>query len=410
MNGIDILIGIVSIIFGYILGAILPAYLIGRLKGFDIREEGTKNPGTTNAFKVLGLKLAIPIAIYDTLKGLLAMLIAFGLGANFIFMQFSGIAVIVGHVFPFYLRFRGGQGVATAAGLLLYYLVVYFTASLATFLQLLIVIGLLIIVMAIFLYISKSGSLLSPILFPMLGYSVFVIFPTSGYNLFFVLILIHIATIGMYKVITEKKLVIKDEIFLSSWWRVAIRPATLLFLVFYFVFGPIIGISLIGIVALCFLFLDLSRFVSKQSQELLTVKVKSIFRKGEEKKLSSMTIFLFSTFIMIFVFGQMLSSIVIAVTTLLFLVFGDMFAKIFGLAYGRHKFLDKSIEGTLAYIGVIIMCCYILFTSLEISLPVLIVGAVAAPFIEILPLGMNDNFTVPIISGTIMAVAVFFGL
>ncbi|MHA2121092.1 MAG: hypothetical protein ACW990_07805, partial [Promethearchaeota archaeon] len=132
--------------------------------------------------------------------------------------------------------------------------------------------------------------------------------------------------------------------------------------------------------------------------------------KGEEKKLSSMTIFLFSTFIMIFVFGQMLSSIVIAVTTLLFLVFGDMFAKIFGLAYGRHKFLDKSIEGTLAYIGVIIMCCYILFTSLEISLPVLIVGAVAAPFIEILPLGMNDNFTVPIISGTIMAVAVFFGL
>jgi glycerol-3-phosphate acyltransferase PlsY len=87
-----------------------------------------------------------------------------------------------------------------------------------------------------------------------------------------------------------------------------------------------------------------------------------------------------------------------------------MFAKIFGLAYGRHKFLDKSIEGTLAYIGVIIMCCYILFTSLEISLPVLIVGAVAAPFIEILPLGMNDNFTVPIISGTIMAVAVFFGL
>ncbi|MHA2183405.1 MAG: hypothetical protein ACXAAI_00290, partial [Promethearchaeota archaeon] len=171
-----------------------------------------------------------------------------------------------------------------------------------------------------------------------------------------------------------------------------------------------IGISLIGIVALCFLFLDLSRFVSKQSQELFTVKVKSIFRKGEEKKLSSMTIFLFSTFIMIFVFGQMLSSVEIAVTTLVFLVFGDMFAKIFGLAYGRHKFLDKSLEGTLAYIGVIIMCCYILFTSLDIPLPVLIVGAVAAPFIEILPLGMNDNFTVPIISGTIMAVAVFFGL
>ncbi|MHA1884414.1 MAG: glycerol-3-phosphate acyltransferase [Promethearchaeota archaeon] len=410
MNFVEIIIGIGSILIGYGLGAILPAYLIGRVKGIDIREEGTKNPGTTNAFKVLGLKLAIPTAIYDTLKGLLAMLIAYSMNAHFIFIQFSGIAAILGHLFPFYLKFRGGQGVATAAGMLLYYFVAYLSVSLATSLQLLIVLVLLIIVMSIFLYISKSGSLLSPILFPMLGYSVFAIFPTSGYNLFFVIILIHIATIGMFKVITEKKLVITDEVFLSSWWRVAIRPATLLFLVFYFFFGPVIGISLIGIVALCFLFLDLSRFVSKQSQELFTVKVKSIFRKGEEKKLSSMTIFLFSTFIMIFVFGQMLSSVEIAVTTLVFLVFGDMFAKIFGLAYGRHKFLDKSLEGTLAYIGVIIMCCYILFTSLDIPLPVLIVGAVAAPFIEILPLGMNDNFTVPIISGTIMAVAVFFGL
>jgi glycerol-3-phosphate acyltransferase PlsY len=410
MNFVEIIIGIGSILIGYGLGAILPAYLIGRVKGIDIREEGTKNPGTTNAFKVLGLKLAIPTAIYDTLKGLLAMLIAYSMNAHFIFIQFSGIAAILGHLFPFYLKFRGGQGVATAAGMLLYYFVAYLSVSLATSLQLLIVLVLLIIVMSIFLYISKSGSLLSPILFPMLGYSVFAIFPTSGYNLFFVIILIYIATIGMFKVITEKKLVITDEVFLSSWWRVAIRPATLLFLVFYFFFGPVIGISLIGIVALCFLFLDLSRFVSKQSQELFTVKVKSIFRKGEEKKLSSMTIFLFSTFIMIFVFGQMLSSVEIAVTTLVFLVFGDMFAKIFGLAYGRHKFLDKSLEGTLAYIGVIIMCCYILFTSLDIPLPVLIVGAVAAPFIEILPLGMNDNFTVPIISGTIMAVAVFFGL
>ncbi|MHA2399840.1 MAG: glycerol-3-phosphate acyltransferase [Promethearchaeota archaeon] len=356
MNFVEIIIGIGSILIGYGLGAILPAYLIGRVKGIDIREEGTKNPGTTNAFKVLGLKLAIPTAIYDTLKGLLAMLIAYSMNAHFIFIQFSGIAAILGHLFPFYLKFRGGQGVATAAGMLLYYFVAYLSVSLATSLQLLIVLVLLIIVMSIFLYISKSGSLLSPILFPMLGYSVFAIFPTSGYNLFFVIILIHIATIGMFKVITEKKLVITDEVFLSSWWRVAIRPATLLFLVFYFFFGPVIGISLIGIVALCFLFLDLSRFVSKQSQELFTVKVKSIFRKGEEKKLSSMTIFLFSTFIMIFVFGQMLSSVEIAVTTLVFLVFGDMFAKIFGLAYGRHKFLDKSLEGTLAYIGVIIMC------------------------------------------------------
>ena len=145
----------------------------------------------------------------------------------------------------------------------------------------------------------------------------------------------------------------------------------------------------------------------KQTQELLTVKVKSIFRKAEEKKFSSMTIFLISTFILVFIYGQF--DIAIAITTLVFLVFGDMFAKIFGLAYGRHKLFGKSVEGTLAYIGAVIICSYILYTSIDISLPVLIVGAVAAPFAEVLPLGMNDNFTVPILSGAVMtAVKIFF--
>jgi glycerol-3-phosphate acyltransferase PlsY len=410
MNVFDILIGILSIIIGYFLGGILPAFIFGKFKGIDIREEGTKNAGTSNAFKVLGLKYAIPTALYDTFKGLIAMLIAFSLGADHIFIQISGLAAILGHVFPFYLQFKGGQGNATATGILLYYLVVYFTISLETFFRIFLVITLLIILLIIFTYVSKSGSLMPVVLFPLLGYSVFTIFPTSGFNLFFVIILIHIGTIGMYKVITERKLVITDERFLSSWWRVAIRPATLLFLVFYFVFSPTVAIILIGIVTLCFVFLDLSRFLSKQTQELLTVKVKTIFRKGEEKKFSSMTIFLISTFIMVFIFGAMLNQIEIAITTLVFLVFGDMFAKIFGLAYGRHKLFGKSVEGTLAYCGAVIICCYILYTSLDISLPVLIIGAVAAPFAELLPLGMNDNFTVPIISGTIMTVAVFFGL
>jgi glycerol-3-phosphate acyltransferase PlsY len=404
MSLFEILMGILSIIIGYVIGAVLPAYLFGRWKGIDIREEGTKNAGTSNAFKVLGLAYAIPTALYDTLKGLLAILIAFYLRTDFIFMQIAGLAAIIGHIFPFYLRFRGGQGVATAMGMLLYYLVNYLLRDLAIFYVLIY----LIILVAIFTYISKAGSLLPVILFPLLGYSVFKIYPTSGFNIFFAILLVHIATIGMYKVITEKKLVITDEEFLSSWWRVAIRPASLLFLVFYFIFSPTIGVILIGSVTLCFIFLDLSRFLSKQTQELLTVKVKAIFRKSEQRKFSSMTIFLISTFIMVFIFSQLMA-IEIAIITLVFLVFGDLFAKIFGLAYGRHKiFNNKTLEGTLAYIGAIIVCCYILYTSIDIALPVLLVGAIAAPLAEALPLGMNDNFTVPIISGTAMYAVLFF--
>jgi len=399
LDVIDVLIGILSIIIGYILGSILPAYFFGKLKGIDVREEGTRNPGTSNAFKVLGLTYAIPTALYDTLKGLLAILIAYFLGANFIFMQVCGLIAIVGHVFPFYLRFRGGQGNATATGILLFYLVNYLTFGF----QLFYVVIFLLILVAIFTYISKAGSLLPMVLFPLLGFSVFVLYPTSGFNLFFVIVLIHIASIGMYKVITEKKLVITDEAFLASWWRVAIRPVSLLFLIFYFI-DIQLGLSVIGIVCLCFIGLDIFRFLNKRTNVLLTEKTTAIFRKGEEKRFSSMTIFLISTFLILLFF-----EIEIAITSLIFLVFGDMFAKVFGLAYGRHKLFEKTLEGSLANIGAIIIFGYMLFFTLDIPLILLISGGIAAVLIEALPIGINDNFTIPIISGAVMtAVKIFF--
>jgi glycerol-3-phosphate acyltransferase PlsY len=399
MNLVELFLSILSIILGYLLGAILPAFIFGKLKGIDVREEGTRNPGTTNAFKVLGLPYAIPTALYDTLKGLLAMLVAFSLNVNPIIWQLSGLMAIVGHVFPFYLKFRGGQGNATATGLLLFYLVNYLTASFELFHVLL----LLLVLVIIFTYISKAGSLLPVILFPLLGYSVFIIYPTSEFNIFFVLILVHIAIIGMYKVITEKKLVITDETFLSSWWRVAIRPLSLLFLIFVFI-DRNLGLYVIGIVSLFFIALDLFRFLHKRTNVLLTEKVKAIFRKGEERRFSTMTLFLISTFLTVLFF-----ELEIAITALSFLVFGDMFAKIFGLAYGRHRIFEKTLEGTLAYIGVVIALGYILNTSLDIPLIVLISGGVAAPLLELLPIGINDNFTVPIISGAVMsAVKIFF--
>ena len=95
MEIVELFLSILSVIIGYLLGAILPAFLFGKLKGIDVREEGTKNPGTTNAFKVLGLPYAILTALYDTLKGLLAMMVAFSLGVNPIFWQISGLMAIV---------------------------------------------------------------------------------------------------------------------------------------------------------------------------------------------------------------------------------------------------------------------------------------------------------------------------
>ncbi|MHA1823369.1 MAG: hypothetical protein ACTSXM_05865, partial [Promethearchaeota archaeon] len=94
----------------------------------------------------------------------------------------------------------------------------------------------------------------------------------------------------------------------------------------------------------------------------------------------------------------------------IFLIFGDIFRKIFGLGFGHRKLLDKTVEGTLAYVGCVCLCGYLLYTLLGISPVILIFGGIAAPITELLSIEMNDNFTVPIISGAVMYAAMLAGL
>jgi glycerol-3-phosphate acyltransferase PlsY len=402
MNFLDILIGILGIIIGYLLGTINPSYFLGRFKGIDIREEGTGNAGTSNLTLVLGFHYGLLAAFYDTLKGIAAIFIALWIGADLVFAQISGMAAIIGHILPFYLSFRGGQGIATAAGLMLFYMFTQYFVNLEFF-YLIIFLGCIYGIFYFASRVKKSMPMVFPL--PVYGYTIYLLYPDNPYNIFSWLILVFLFSFGIYIIITLKLFKIDNENFKSSWWRVAIRPVTLLFLLFYFVYSRTVALVLIGIVSLCFIALDLFRFLHKQTNILLTEKTKAIFRKGEEKKFSSMTIFLISTFIIILLF-----EIEIAITTLVFLTFGDMFSKIFGLAFGRHKFFDKSIEGSLAYLGIVIISGYFIYTIVDINVFILIAGGIAATLSEALPIGMNDNFTVPIISGSVMTALMLFGL
>ncbi len=97
----------------YLLGAIPFGLVLGKaFRGVDIREHGSRNLGATNALRVLGPRLGALTVALDFGKGLAPVLLA-PAGAPALA---AGIAAIVGHVFPIYLRFRGGKGVATAAG------------------------------------------------------------------------------------------------------------------------------------------------------------------------------------------------------------------------------------------------------------------------------------------------------
>ena len=116
---------IVSII-AYLLGSISFSIIISKkMAGFDVRDKGSKNAGSTNVLRTVGKKAAIITLICDCLKGVIAILIAYIAGKiwtnldSALLVQLAGIFVVLGHTFPIFFKFKGGKGVATSLGVLL---------------------------------------------------------------------------------------------------------------------------------------------------------------------------------------------------------------------------------------------------------------------------------------------------
>jgi glycerol-3-phosphate acyltransferase PlsY len=105
----------------YLVGAIPTSYLAGRLfRGIDLREHGSKNLGATNLYRTLGWRYAVPVGLFDIAKGLIPVLVfAPRASDSQLFALACGVAAVVGHVFSVFVGFRGGKGVATAAGVML---------------------------------------------------------------------------------------------------------------------------------------------------------------------------------------------------------------------------------------------------------------------------------------------------
>ena len=102
-----------AILIGYAVGSLPIGYLVAqRAGGIDLRRVGSGNVGATNVYRTAGLSTAIAVMIADMAKGATAVLIAGG-GSNAVA---AGVAAVVGHIYPIWLQFRGGKGVATASG------------------------------------------------------------------------------------------------------------------------------------------------------------------------------------------------------------------------------------------------------------------------------------------------------
>lgn len=117
---------IIIAIIAYLIGSINFSILISKKKaGYDIRQKGSGNAGTTNMLRNLGKKYAAITLICDVLKGVVAIGIAIIVGNilgdtnKALLVQIAGVAVVIGHTFPIFFGFKGGKGVATSLGILL---------------------------------------------------------------------------------------------------------------------------------------------------------------------------------------------------------------------------------------------------------------------------------------------------
>lgn len=113
----------VFILLTYLTGGVPFGFLVGKLKGIDIRQQGSRNVGATNVFRVVGKRAGTTVYVLDAFKGFLPVLTAKLIwpGQEHSLQWFHigvGLAAILGHIFTPYLRFKGGKGVATASGVI----------------------------------------------------------------------------------------------------------------------------------------------------------------------------------------------------------------------------------------------------------------------------------------------------
>lgn len=118
-------------IIGYAIGMLNPAFFIGKFKGFDIRNQGSRNAGTSNAFITMGKLIGTIVGLFDIFKPMFAIELAK------LFVDYEhliivvGVFTIIGHMYPIYLNFKGGKGFASLVGLVLYYKPLFFVIALS---------------------------------------------------------------------------------------------------------------------------------------------------------------------------------------------------------------------------------------------------------------------------------------
>ncbi len=393
---------ILPVITGYLIGSILPAYFLAKwLKGIDIRQVGTRHAGTTNVKRNVGLGPAIVTAAYDTTKGLLSMAIASNIfHTSKLVVYLSGVAAIFGHVFPFYLKFRGGRGVATTTGILIFMLGKIFLSVLKFDTILSDLLFMTFLTLSIYIT-TKDENFLAVTILPVLCALLIIRVPLSldlAFILFLILYAFFVSSMNMKKMRIFKE---KDANIIT--WRILIRPAAISFPILHLFISRASLTLLIGISWGIAFLMDFVRLFWARANEFLMKRLKKfrIYKAKEEKRFSSITTFLMGVFLSYLLFEES-----IFVACLGFLIFGDMMAKIIGINYGRKHIVRseqvKTLEGTAGFFAAALTISYFLWITNILPIHTGLVGAAIATLVEFLPIPVDDNVSVPILSGSVM--------
>lgn len=179
-------------------------------------------------------------------------------------------------------------------------------------------------------------------------------------------------------------------------WRIC---ATIFPLIYYFS-NKITTLFVILPILCIFIFIEILRFCVFRFNERLFAVFRYALEEKERKNLLATTAFLASTSITVILFGKD-----IAIMAMLFLIFGDTASAVIGRYFGRIKIFGRSLEGSLAFfITCLIIGILMNFGVLNLSRTVIVLGALAATITELLPLPLDDNFTIALFSGIIMSI------
>lgn len=168
---------VLAIVIGYLLGSVPCAYIAARLaKGVDIRRVGGGNVGALNVMREVGTAAGLAVFLGDVAKGSLAVLFAQWLGLSPFWVFAAGLAALAGHSWPVWLKFRGGQGLATAMGILVILAPIEFAISFAVIVAVVLItsnarlgaaVGLILLPIIIWLFGGELGLIIFSIVLPL---------------------------------------------------------------------------------------------------------------------------------------------------------------------------------------------------------------------------------------------------